>query len=344
MDIELIDKNFFVPDKIERDGIEYINALDLTVNGVMVEDGRFTRMPTAVAKSVSPAVENLNFSLAGGRVRFITDSPYIAVCVYLNTVCKMGHFPFTGSVGMDLYSGKRYYGTFIPPFSVESSYSAVIDLDGKMREYTINLPLYSGIDQLYIGYKGGCVMEKAKPYKIEKPVVFYGSSITQGGCASHAGSAYENIISRELDCDIINFGFSGNAKGETTMAEHIASLDMSAFVLDYDHNADFPQDLQQTHERFFQIVRKAHPTVPIIMLTRPQPYLNKDEKLRKKIVKTTYLNALNSGDNNVYFIPGDKFFPDIVKNMALVDNCHPNDCGFYFMAKAVLRTLKKVLG
>ena len=78
-------------------------------------------------------------------------------------------------------------------------------------------------------------------------------------------------------------------------------------------------------------------------MTRPQSYLNEKEKIRLQIVKTTYENAKNSGDNNVYFIPGNTIFPPIAKDMALVDNCHPNSCGFYFMAKALLPTLKKVL-
>ena len=96
----------------------------------------------------------------------------------------------------------------------------------------------------------------APAQKYEKPVCFYGSSITQGGCASKPGNSYNAMLARWLDFPQVNLGFSGNGKGEDTMAEYIASLDMSAFVYDYDYNAPTTEHYEATHDRFYRIISK----------------------------------------------------------------------------------------
>ena len=146
-----------------------------------------------------------------------------------------------------------------------------------------------------------------------------------------------------MDCDHINLGFSGNAKGEEAIAEYIAGLKMSAFVYDYDHNAPNPAHLAATHERMFRIIRNAQPELPILMLTRPKYYLEETEKERLEIVRRTYENALAAGDKNVYFIPGPELLMDLVREEALVDNCHPADGGFISMAYVIGEKLKEIL-
>ena len=127
--------------------------------------------------------------------------------------------------------------------------------DGKEHTFTINFPLYQGVNSLYIGLKEGSVIKEAPEYETTAPFVYYGSSITQGGCASRPGSAYQNILSRHLQWDHINLGFSGSCKGEDEMAYYIASLDMSVFVYDYDHNAPTVEHLKNTHEIFFKKIK-----------------------------------------------------------------------------------------
>ena len=116
-----------------------------------------------------------------------------------------------------------------------------------MREYTLNLPLFNEIYELYIGVEKGSSLVSHNDYRIEKPVVFYGSSITQGVEASRPGTSYESVISRNIDCDYINLGFAGCAKGEEEIAEYISEIDMSAFIMDYDHNAPDSEHLKKTH-------------------------------------------------------------------------------------------------
>ena len=202
------------------------------------------------------------------------------------------------------------------------------------REITINFPHYCDVLSLEIGLEKDSTLKPASGYRPMKPMVYYGSSITQGACASRPGNTYENRIIRELGIDYINLGFSGSARGEDTMAEYIANLDMSVFVYDYDYNAPTVEHLQQTHEKMFRTIRAKHPDLPVIMLTRPKFRLNAEEEEKRAIVKQTYENALASGDQNVYFIDGPTLM-QYAENDCAVDGAHPNDLGFYSMAKVL---------
>ena len=205
--------------------------------------------------------------------------------------------------------------------------------------------LYNGINELYIGLMMAKVLP-APDFTIKKPVVFYGSSITHGACASRPGNTYPSCICRWLDANLINLGFGGGAKGELEMAEIISSIDMSAMVMEYDHNASSVEYLAATHEAFFKHIRQARPDLPIVLLSRPDFDLNPgpaETRPRREVIYNTYINAVNSGDRNVYFIDGESFFGTDNKDMCTVDNTHPNDLGFYRMAKVIYPVLKKIL-
>ena len=347
-DIAKLDKNFIVETKIEKENIKFYNVLEkpFKVYGVNHENGRFRRMPEAVAKTVSEGVYTLHTYTAGGRVRFKTNSSYIAIH-YEGACGRMPHMAFTGSVGFDLYvldeEGKeQYVNTFKPDVNSTQGFEGVIELwSKKMREVTINFPTYSIVNNLYIGLENDAVVEEHRPYKIECPFVYYGSSITQGGCSSRPGTCYQPIISRRFDANFINLGWSGNGKGEKEIRDYMASLDMSLFVLDYDHNAPTAEHLEATHEPMYKAIREAHPDIPIIMLTRPH-YSVTDEDKRASVIKKTYENAKASGDDNVYYLNGRQLMA-IAENEGTVDNCHPTDLGFFSMAQAVGDIIEKIL-
>ena len=185
-------------------------------------------------------------------------------------------------------------------------------------------------------------MEAPSPYAIETPVVFYGSSITQGGCASRPGTSYDAIACRRLNVNYHNLGFSGNARGEDAMANYIKGLSMSAFVYDYDHNAPTVEHLRATHERMFRTVREANPTLPILILQRPVFCQSAEEAERLAILTATYEHARAEGDENVYLITGRELMAQ-AENDGTVDGCHPNDLGFASMARAVGDRLAKIL-
>ncbi len=345
MHIEELDKNFTVKAP-EGSTVAFFDVTQppFTVHGLMWDKNGFYRIPYEVAAAANSGVKGLNLHTAGGRVRFCTDAKSIVLRSEMRSVSKMPHFAFTGSAGFDLYEENVYRGTFVPPFDIENGYTAELMLSGGgMREITIHFPLYSGVTKLELGFPPGSKLEKAAPYSIQAPVVYYGSSITQGGCASRPGNAYESIISRILSCDHINLGFSGSALGEKSMAEYIAGLEMSVFVLDYDHNAPTAAHLEATHSVFFNTVREKNPDLPVFLLSRPQPNPSGDELIRRDIIRRTWETAVKSGDKNVFFIDGTEMLKIFGGDSGTVDNCHPNDLGFYCMAKALEPVLKAAL-
>ena len=348
MDICEIDKNFAVETNLKEKDIVFHHILEepISVYGVRYENGYFFRMPKAVATTVNPGVASLCGNTAGGRIRFVTDSPYIAIKVKYHSVHRSDHFPLCGTAGFDLYynegNGFDYFATFRPPYHMVDTYESIHYPNKGKCTYQINMPLYSTVAMVWIGIKEGSVLEQAEGYPNEKPVVFLGSSITQGGCASRPGTAYTEMLSRRLNFDYINLGFSGSCRAEDTMIDYIASLDMSVLVYDYDHNAPTPEHLMETHEKGYLRIREQHPNLPIIMLTAPKWNISPYYATRRDIIRANYERAVARGDKNVYFIDGETLF-SICKKDGTVDDTHPNDLGFFSMAEAIAPILEKLL-
>ena len=349
--IASVDPNFSIPQNALPQGLEFYNIAEnlSLVSGLMWESGCFRRMPPKIASGVSDGVYQLHFHTSGGRVRFCTNSRRVAVVAGLNHISKMSHFAFSGSIGFDLYeridNRQIFIGTAIPSLDVCDSLEYLWEFAGnEIHELTLHLPLYTGVDNLYIGIDEGATFSAAPDYTYRKPIVYYGSSITQGGCASRPGNAYPNQISLMLDCDHVNLGFSGNAKAEGMMAEYISNLDMSVFVYDYDHNAPNEAHLAATHEKMFQRIRSAQPDIPIIIMSMPKckPSDADKQQRRFQIIQQTYLNAIAAGDQNVYLISGTELLGDCAE-FATVDNCHPNDLGFYMMAQKLASVINPLL-
>jgi len=342
-DISKIDKNFEVKTSIGKENIKFYNVDEkpFSLHGIFRENGKYRRIPENVARKTSEGVLRLHSNTAGGRARFVTDSGYVAIYAKMSSVGKMSHFALTGSVGFDLYVDSEYKKTFVPPFESEDGFESIVEFeDERKREITINFPLYSDVNELYIGIDETKLLDAASPYKNEKPVVYYGSSITQGGCASRPGTSYQAIISRRFGCDYINLGFSGSAKAEDSMIDYIKNMNMSLFVYDYDHNAPTVEHLYSTHEKMFKAIREKNPLLPIIMMSRPKLHLSEEEKKRREIIEETYKNAINSGDKNVYFIGGDALC-ELCAGEGTVDGCHPTDFGFASMAKVLGDVIEK---
>lgn len=337
MDISKIDSNFRVETTIDKKDIQFYNIEDqpFKIYGVFKENGKYRRMSEDVAQKVSERVYALHTNTAGGRVRFTTDSQYVAIFAKMGAVKKSSHFALAGSIGLDLYADNRYVKSYIPPFDIEDYYESIIEFSDKaQREITINLPLYSDVHELHIGLQNDALLKAPTPYKNKKPVVFYGSSITQGACASRPGMSYEAILSRTFGFDYLNLGFSGGAHAEDEIIDYIKNLDMSAFVYDYDYNAPSAEHLKNTHEKMFIAIREKHPLIPIIIMSRPKHFLTQEEEVRRKIIETTYLHAIEKGDKNVYFLDGEKLTA-LCQDSGTVDNIHPTDFGFASIAHAL---------
>ncbi len=349
-DISQLDKNFAV-EKVGNLNVVYRNALSapFVLEGFAWRKGDepLRRIPSNFnLKGLGEGVFWLSHHTAGGVVRFRTDSPYITLrAKHFNATHNMGHMPATGAAGFDLFADKDDYIKTVNPSRKKGEIPSPLEVPlmqnykGGMRDYTLYLPLYNGVTSLEIGLSPKAKIERASGHKISKPIVFYGSSITQGACASRTSTAYTAMLCRAVDAPMINLGFSGNAKGESKMAELIATLDMSVFIYDYDHNAPNAEHLKKTHEPFFKIIRATHPNLPIIMLSRVSGATDE----RAAIIRQTYENAKKNGDKNVWFIDGRDLFKDISYAYLTVDNIHPNDLGFYLMYKNTLPVLKEAL-
>ena len=263
----------------------------------------------------------------------------------------MNHMPRTGSAGFDLFRGtgrEKFHIASAQPNRDQELLEILLIADNQdgMQEWMLNFPLYGGVSTLEIGVNPGALIEPPSPHKIPKPVLFYGSSITQGGCASRPGNAYTSMLCREVDAEQINLGFSGSARGEFPLAEAIGDLDLAAFVMDYDHNTPNPEHLRKTHEPFFRIVRAKQPELPIILMSKCDiwTYKNrKDDEERRSIIRETYEHAVAAGDRNVYFIDGEKLFGSTHRSWCTVDTCHPNDLGFFRMFEHTLPVLEEAL-
>lgn len=349
-DLAQIDKNFSIAE-VDGSRFEFRDCREepFRIYGLILpnaEDPHFMRLPSKVAATVNEGVLSLASCTAGGRIRFRTDSPSVAIRAKMHNIYRGDHFPMTGSAGFDLYADGIYRGTFRPPFEITDGFESRVDLRGKgMREILIHMPLYSGVISLEIGIEPGSVLLPAEEYKYKTPVVYYGSSITQGGCASRPGNAYQSILSLRLDTDHINLGFSGSGRAEPEMVRYIAGLDMSVFVCDYDYNCLSPEYLRQTHEPLYRVFRQAQPETPIIFISAPTVLLRPDEEFlsRRAAVRATYDKAVAEGDKNVYFIDGAELFEGECWDSCTVDGVHPNDLGFCRMALRIEKTLKPLL-
>lgn len=350
MKISDIDKNFAIETNLDLPGIVWLDAKDapFTIHGLYrSEKGKpFIRMPEEIAQKISGGVAALNFNTAGGRIRFRTDSPYVAISCKKPDSGYMHHMTKQGQSGFDLYRSDAGNYTFVGPLipGGTGDYSFVKDTDGKLHTYTLDMPLYDGVNEVYIGLKKGSELDCAEPYQYRKPILYYGSSITQGGCASRPGNAYQAMISRRFDADYINLGFSGNAKGEPAMIEYLASIDSSVFVCDYDHNAPSAAHLRKTHYPLYAAYRAAHPDTPIILASRGDYHPDiPDIVERREIVMETYDRALADGDKNVRFVDGMHLFDGDFADSCTVDTCHPNDLGFFRMAQKFGDVIEEIL-
>lgn len=352
--IEEIDKNFSLDASIPGDYIFHSpHDAPFSVYGLEPNaENRFCRLPLDFLPECSEGVQALAWHLAGACVRFSTDSDGLAVIWKLTDPTNMPHFTASGQSGLMLFEetdgGSRQIKNLIPQMDggrgCRLHQSAYVPLPGGMRHYALYLPLYNGLDELLIGLSPQAKLEAGRVPRISKPILFYGSSITQGGCATKVGSCYTSIVARRLDAAQINLGFSGNAKGETNMAEYIASKEMSVFIMDYDHNAPDAAHLEATHEKFFRIIREKQPALPILILTMPDFDRDPEKNDRRRaIIRRTYENALAAGDKNVYYIDGETFFGPADRDLCTVDDCHPNDLGFLRMADAVTPVVKEIL-
>ena len=363
LDIAKLDPNFSVESSVKTDDTVFYDVKEnlFCLYGLIYEDGHYRRMPKKTAEGVSRAVCTLNDQTAGGRVRFVTDSPFVSIAASMPVRAPSNNQSPTGSSSFDLFVDGLYSSTFVYPMSSPSEQGYVSRKsvprgyfegycgersvgDTGMHEITIHFPLYHEVCELRIGLHADAKFLPAPEYSSGKRAIVYGSSITQGGCASIPGLAYSNILAMRHGIDLVNLGFSGNARGECAICDYIAEQNPDIFIMDYDHNAPTLEHLKNTHERFFLRFREKCPDTPVILLSAPNfDFCPVWFAPRRRVVMKTYQNAIARGDQNVYFVDGKTIFGKKNRDLCTLDGTHPNDIGHLRMANGISRILEKLI-
>lgn len=379
MDIQKADINFEFPDTIKQDGVNLFNVLSepFEICGIMPPDASgdvFHRLPHDFAETFESGVKSLYRCTSGGKVKFRTNSNYIGIYAKVCSVPAFTHMSKTGYMGLDLYaklcseSKYTHVHTFCPSFdNLETVCGAFEfgdymdecpdDLRGasisrwphesgkdKTRDIIINMPLYSGLSELYVALEENALIERADAFCNLKPIVVYGNSVTQGACASRPGMSWTNILSQRNNLDIVNLGFSGSARGEEKFARYLASLDMSVLITDYDYNSPDDKHLYATLSRMIEIVRESKLNLPIICLSRPLFMDRMTSIRRREAIRRIVDDRCSRGDKNIYFSDGARvgeMFSSV--DCITVEGWHLNDLGMYSQAAVVEEILKSII-
>lgn len=342
----------------QSSGTSVMNAASLPVYGQAFEaspDYPFRRLPESLHGVVRDPVWDLGCNSSGLYVRFRSDAPEI-YARWTNNGNHMPHMTDCGTGGLDLYAlldgNWRYVGSGFNWGPISSSHERMLvgNMEPLMREYMLYLSLYDEVKTLELWVPEGYVIEEpraASPSPLG-PVVMYGTSILQGGCASRPGMAFTNILSRRLDRTVINLGFSGNALLDFEIAQLMASVPSpSVFVLDYVPNASAGQ-IQEKGEKFFHIIRDAHPDVPVIFVEDPAfAHAAVDQEIAREVAeKNAAQHALfrklkDAGEKRIYYVPSEGMTGD--DGEAFVDGIHFTDLGMVRYVDHIEKTLKKAL-
>ncbi len=314
------------------------------------EDYEITRFPASSFPRLRPDVAFLSTNPSGGRICFRAKTSGIGIELDYPPSRRYEKFSRCGQCGVDLYMDGEFYSTFIP--LQDGYFINFVKVDpASEHEFTLYLPTYATVKLLSLDVEDGEITPPS-PLAIPKPIVFYGSSITQGAYASRPGLAYPAIIGRRLNAEIINLGFSGNGKGEPEVADLIAQIDASCFVMDWGANLMSPEEEGLMEERYRPLLRKvknAHPKTPILLVgtqwVGSMPWEPRAQYFIGKIqaeIKAAYDEEVQAGNKLIDYIDGRTFVGPADADLT-VDRAHVTDLGFYRYVEALVPRLKKFL-
>lgn len=335
--------------------LKYFDARQFPLLGTAAPNqarNSYVRLPDSLKGKIPESLWSLGNNSAGMSIRFASDATQIGVKFKTATRFEMNHMTYTGIHGADLYvladNGKwEFVGAARPAMSKNDVKVTIMsNMKKKQREYMLFLPLYDGLDSLYVGVDS--LSEVVQPQLVisrHRPVVTYGTSVTQGGCATRPGMVHTNIIQRELNREVINLGFSGNGQLHAEVAEVMASVEAGIYIIDCLPNCT-SKTLQERLLPFVEILRKARPEVPILFLESPYfPLTRLDAEVNKTITEknATYKQLFNQlkakGEKNIYYLDGHRILEDNWDYT--IDNYHFTDLGFTHFAKVLIPLIKK---
>lgn len=346
--VEKLDSNMSISEFVDK-GFRWFNLKDFpqAVFGFpwFEHEKLYRRLPENPMYKIPEMVDALANCTSGGQIRLCTDSCRLAIRVQLFGPSNMVHMPATGQCGFDCYvdigRGMKYCST--TKYNMKNSNYEFLffewDFSVPLKKVLINFPLYQGVEDVWIGVDNTATVLQPYPFESRKRAVFYGSSITQGGCASRPGMSYTNILSRLFNMECINLGFSGNGKGEPELAELISTIsDLDLIVLDYEANSWKNNLYHKTLQNFIGILRAKYVDIPVLVVSK-LPYSDEVFNQEKAQIRKDNLifqkslidNLKKQGDRHLYFLDGSGLLGSDF-NECMVDGVHPTDLGFYNIA------------
>jgi len=334
--------------------IEWRDAQTLTVEGRGWDatESFFNRLPARAKGVVRDPVWDLAQDSAGIVVRFATDAPEIRVRWKLRKPdLAMPHMAATGVSGVDLYvmTPKGWHWLAVgQPQAQENEAALIADMPREMRQYALYLPLYNGVTSVELGLPKGAKTASVTPRTGgQKPVVFYGTSITQGGCACRPAMAYPALIGRRLDMSTINLGFSGNGMAEPEVAELLAELDPAVYVLDCLPNMT-AEMVTERMPHMLKVLRAKHPQTPVILVEHAgfqfdfiRPDVTSLGQACNEALQKVYKDAAPDSGGLLYLVKhGELIGTD---GEGTVDGDHATDLGFMRMADTLTPAIRKAL-
>lgn len=339
----------------DRSTFSWYDAVDIGLEGRGWDDVArpFDRLPARAEGTVREVVWNLSRASSNMLFRFRTDATTIAARWTLQSE-QLGTstMPSLGRSGLDLYAtdptgGWRWAGA-AKKFDSARAEDVLLDgADGVLRTFMVYLPLYNPVDSVEIGLPPEATFEPVKP-RTDKPIVFYGTSIVNGAAASRPGMTHPAILGRSFDCPIINLGFSGNAHMEAEVAELVAEIDASVFVIDALPNMN-DQVVRDNAERFIRILHSARPSTPQVLVEDRTwsdawiiPERRRGIDAKRQAFREVYRKLVDEGLTGLHYLEGETLLGD--DDEACVDGSHPTDLGFMRMAANLEPVLRRALG
>lgn len=338
-----------------ENGVTWYNVEDWGIEGRgwPSEDMQrfYARLPAKAEGVVRKPVWSLSQHSSGMLTRFEANTGIIQTRYTLTGGLAMAHMPATGVSGIDLYAendkGQVRWVSVVKPNTTPVVNATIADsLDSGSRVYTAYLPLYNGINSLEFGVPEGSTFKPVAPRK-NPPILFYGTSITHGACASRPGMPHPAILGRHLDMPTINLGFSGNGMMEPEVCALVAEVEAAVYVLDCLPNMP-PELVEERAEPFIRQLREVRPDTPILMVedrTYGNAWIKESARKRHQGSRAAYVRAydklVGSGIKNLHYLEGANLLGN--DGEGTTDGSHPNDLGFMRQADSMEPILRKIL-
>ena len=342
------DPNMAQKNAVVTNGVKWIDGKFLPIEGRAFNDTEhyYDRLPANVTTNVNGGVRSMKHHTSGMLFRFRTDSAKLQFkWVPYGEGLSMDHMPSTGVSGIDVYRFDEAAGKwrYVKTGRIwDGKKGGLLSIPWKSGDAClVNLPLYNGIRSFELGVEPEAKVEALGPRKsgVDKPVVFYGTSITHGGCCSRPGLGFVNWIGRDLDVPVVGLGFSGSGHMEFEMSEHLARIDASCYVLDCLWNMGLAL-MKERYEPFIRNLRAKRPDVPIVMAEHGDVYGNVRDS-RDDYVRDLYGKLVAEGWTNLVYLPNDEMYTGDFEGT--VDGVHPNDLGMQSMAHAYGKAVREAL-